>query len=387
MMPKLTRRQWLATAAAVAAEPDGLDKQDLFTAGVGGYKSYRIPALVASRKGTLLAFCEARRNSASDWGSIDIMMRRSLNHGRTWTEAQRVVDVPGPKPQHPVGISHKLVQPDDIGYNNPTAIAGKRSVHLLFCLDYYRMFHQVSTDEGTTFSAPVEIIAALEPLRSQYAWKVCAVGPGHGIETRDGRLVAPVWLSLAESPEGHHPSVLTTISSDDGGARWTCGEIAMSDTPQSRNPSEAAIVELGDGRVMLNVRHESPNRTRLVTVSRDGRTGWSTPRYDPRLPEPVCMASLTRVGGRRGSILFSNPDNFESHARRKLSVRESQDEGATWGEARTIEPGRSAYSDLAALNEKEIFCFYERGPREGEEPKGDRLTVARFSRSWLRSRG
>jgi sialidase-1 len=377
----------MLSAASLAAPAEGIDKQDLFQNGEGGYFSYRIPALVATRHGAVLAFCEGRRDSASDWGNIDILMRRSTDRGRTFAPPARVAEVDGPKPQHPVGLANKMVKPEDVGYNNPTAIAARDAVHLLFCLDYGRMFWQRSTDDGATFSRPVDITAALEPLRRDYAWKVCAVGPGHGIETRDGRLLAPVWLSLAHSPEGHHPSVLTTISSDDGGRRWRAGEIAVTDTPQSHNPSEAELVELADGRIMLNARNESANRNRLVATSRDGLTRWSAPRFDPRLPEPICMASLLRVGGKHGPLLFANPDNFQNSQRRNVSVRVSDDEGIVWSATRTLEPGRSAYSDLAALNEKEIFCFYERGPRDGETPRADRLTLARFSLDWVRSGG
>ena len=47
------------------------------------YATTRIPALVSTKKGTLLAFCEARANSTSDWAEIDLIMRRSTNGGKT----------------------------------------------------------------------------------------------------------------------------------------------------------------------------------------------------------------------------------------------------------------------------------------------------------------
>ena len=67
-------------AVAPAAEPR-LDRSVVFQAAQGGYESYRIPCLVVTAKGTLLAFCEARRGSKGDWGAIDLLLRRSTDRG------------------------------------------------------------------------------------------------------------------------------------------------------------------------------------------------------------------------------------------------------------------------------------------------------------------
>ena len=106
--------------------------------------------------------------------------------------------------------------------------------------------------------------------------------------------------------------------------------------PDLKNPSETLAVELSDGSVMLNIRHESPNHRRAVTVSPDGATGWSALRFDEALFEPVCMASLLRVGD---TLVFANPDSKEPRdpqnpegnwKRHNMTVRLSEDEGATW---------------------------------------------------------
>ena len=57
-----------------AAEPF-LDKTDLFEAGSGGYVLYRIPGIVVTAKGTVLAYCEARQSGGGDWAKIDVLMR------------------------------------------------------------------------------------------------------------------------------------------------------------------------------------------------------------------------------------------------------------------------------------------------------------------------
>ena len=258
--------------------------------------------------------------------------------------------------------------------NNPVAIADGGTVHFLYCVEYARCFYSRSDDDGLTFAAPVEITATFEKFRPEYAWKVIATGPGHGIRLRGGRLLVPVWLSTADGGNPHRPSCVATIYSDDGGGTWQRGDIVVG-PPALANPSETAAVELEDRTVMLNIRHETEPRLRAVVTGPDGARAWSKPRLDLALPEPVCMASMVRGPG--GTLLFSNPHNPTGRERRNLTVKLSRDGGATWPVMRTLEAGPSAYSDLALAPDGTVYCFYERDKR---------LTLARFDVAWL-SRG
>src|SRR2546429_160136 len=85
-----------------------------------------------------------------------------------------------------------------------------------------------------------------------YGWRLGATGPGHGIQLSSGRLLVPVWLALGTAGNGHGPSVNATVYSDDHGATWHRGEIAVPDTPEFPSANETAAVQLADGRVMLN---------------------------------------------------------------------------------------------------------------------------------------
>lgn len=149
---------------------------------------------------------------------------------------------------------------------------------------------------------------------------------------------------------------------------------------------------------MLNVRSESPASRRLVTVGPDGATGWSRPRFDPVLPEPICMGSIVRLStaedSDRNRLVFSNPHSLRRDAegskvaggrgdRRNLSLKVSYVEGATWSTNRTLEPEWSAYSDLAVLPDGTVLCFYERGSARADGPRSGRLTLARVDLSWL----
>jgi sialidase-1 len=383
----------LASIAA-AAEPF-MEKLDLFTAGQGGYKLYHIPGVVVTANGTVLAWCEARKNGA-DWDDIRILLRRSTDDGRTWSQPQSIAEVAGPKSKNPFALKLKNVNPSSVTYNNPVLIADRDgTLHMLFCLEYMRCFYQKSADDGQLWTKPVEITQIFEAFRSAYDWKVLATGPNHSIQLRSGRLVVPVWLSTGTGGNAHRPSVTATIFSDDGGNSWRAGEIAVPCTEEWINPNETVAVELIDGRVMLNVRNESKTHRRLVTTSPNGATAWSMPRFDEALLEPICMAGIARYStadrGGRNRILFSNPDNLaradgkeeagKSRDRKNVSVKLSSDEGQTWAVSKTVESTWSAYSDLAVTKSGAILCFYGRG--EKANFAGDRLTLARFNLEWV----
>ncbi len=215
--------------------------------------------------------------------------------------------------------------------------------------------------------------------------KVLATGPGHGLRLRTGRCWVPVWLSTGTGGHAHRPSIATTIYSDDGGKTWIAGEVAVPNTAEWVNPSETVAAELADGRIMLNVRTESKPQRRLVTTSADGAKGWSAPRFDDGLFEPVCFASLIRL--REGkTLIFSNPDPASKNRDRKnLTLKVSDDDGATWPTSRVLEEDRAGYSDLAQLADGTVLCFYERASADGTSgQKAAVLTLARVPLEWLR---
>jgi len=326
-----------ACCAVLLAAGTAAGGADLFEARSGGYQTYRIPGIVITPRGTILAYAEARKDGIGDWADIDILLRRSADGGRTWEPPRLLADA---------GAQTA---------NNPVMIVERRNgvVHFLHCVQYARAFHMRSRDDGKTFSAPAEITPVFERFRSEYDWNVIATGPGHGIELRNGRLLVPVWLSTGG--KSHRPSVVSVIYSDDHGETWQRGDIILGGL---KNPSETVAVELADGRVMLNIRNESPEHRRAVAISPDGARNWTAPRFDEALPEPICMGSIVRVPGRRGPIVFVNPDH--TGTRRNLTAKVSRDEGKTWRVSRVVDAGISAYSDIAARG-RTLYVFYERG--------------------------
>jgi len=373
-------------AACVAAAPPRLETVDLFHAGQGGYAYYRIPGLVVTAKGTVLAYCEARREGQNDWENIDVLLRRSTDGGRTW-EAPRVMGaIPGPHHKNPVALAGKYARADQVTYSNPVAIATRDgTVHFFFCLEFNRCFYRRSDDDGATFSPPEEITSDFQAFRPDYDWHIIAAGPGHGIELHSGRLVLPFWMSTGVGKNGFNPSAVGVIVSDDQGRSWRAAGIPFAAATAGTNPTCGEVVELSQDRVMMNARSSSPSGHRLIVIGGQGGTQWGRPYFDPALVEQGCMGGITRLSeGRAGGkdrILFSNPD--DPRARANLSIKLSYDEGATWPVKRQLEPGPSSYSDLAVLPDGTILCLYERGVVAPTSHQPTFLSVARFNLEWL----
>lgn len=384
---------WALSAAA--AEPS-FQATRLFEGDTLGYKIYRIPGIVVTKKGTIIAYTEARRTGSGDWDSIDVVMRRSTDGGATFSPQRVIAQAPGKIERSQVAIERKQGKEGDVTYNNPVAIPDRNgALHFLFCLEYMRAFYMRSDDDGETFSKPVEITPAFDAFRPEYAWRVLATGPGHGIQLANGRLLVPIWLALGTGGNGHHPSVNGTVYSDDHGATWHRGDVAVPNTPEFPDPNETTAAQLADGSVMLNVRTEAKENRRTVVTSKDGATHWSAPHLQQDLADPICFASLVRLTtkktGGKNRLLFVNPDNVaradgketRSKDRVNLTAYLSYDEGGHWGVKRTIEPGATGYADIAVMPDGTILCLYEvvravpGGPAKHDEMLG------RFNLEWL----
>ena len=338
------------------------------------YASMRIPALVMTKKGTLLAFCEGRIGSASDWADMDLLMRRSTDEGQTWEPPVVIAAREGGKPT-----------------SNPTPIVDNEgTIHLLYQRDYARAYYVQSKDDGKTWSKPNDITYAFDEFKPEYDWKVLAPGPGHAIQLKSGRLLAPVWLSDPEKlvpRRGHGPSCVATIYSDDLGKTWKRGSIVANNSPQLKSPNESMVVQLDDGRIMINMRNPTDVHRKAISFSPDGISNWSKPVFDDELFEPVCMASMIKIPEKNNSgksmLIFSNPDsrNIPKHPRRNLTIKLSFDASESWQVQKVLHAGPSGYSDLA-IGENAIYCLYE----ANEEAGGWNYTIVlkRFSLDWLK---
>lgn len=354
---------------------------DLFEAGESGYTTFRAPTILVSPKGTLLVSTEARKDGFGDWSDINTIIRRSKDGGRTWETPLTIIDD---------GLN---------AVNNNTFLVDRETgkLHLMHAINYERVYWRTSTDDGVHWTAPREITEVFNTYRTRdkYPWIVVAPGMSPGIVLQHGkhkgRFVVPVWLALEHR---HRPSICTTVYSDDRGETWQAGEVIARDGHQTRNPSETVVIELSDGRVMASVRDESPEYLRVVSISPNGATDWSVPRFVKQLYDPICQASLVRYSPTQ--LLFSNPDSSEKrekalkwNARRRenVTIRLSNDDGKTWPVSRVLDPGFSGYTQLAVDEEGMIYCVYERGSIYEQHGKfaPKYVSVAKFNMAWLLS--
>jgi sialidase-1 len=370
-------------SALHAAEPL-LETSAVFPPGMNGIARYRIPGIVVTTKGTVLAYSEARRNSSADWGEIEVHLRRSTDGGKTWQEPKHIAHS-GTRIE---GNPHKKTDGGEREQtvNNPVAIVDRETgaIEMLYCINYARCFSMRSTDDGVTWSAPVEITATFEPFRKHYDWKVIATGPGHGIQMKSGRLVVPIWLAYGKEGD-HKPSAAATIYSDDHGKTWKAGDLCLPNEGELGNPNETMIAELSDGRVMLVARSVSQASRKIITTSADGAKGWTKPVFHEQLWEPICMASIASHPSKPGTLLFSNPHTLALDKegkpvpagrgkRENLCIKLSRDDGKTWPVNKVLDPGKAAYSDLAVLPDGTVLCLYEADTS---------IDCARFNLEWV----
>ena len=366
----------LAQSLEPAAQQAKVGKQVLFVSGQNGYHTYRIPALVLTGQGTLLAFCEGRLENGSDEGEIHILLKRSTDGGDTWSEqeviwhdAENTCGNPCPLVDLETGTVWLLM----------TWNFGKDRLHGLSrgtSKDTRRVFVTHSDDDGVTWEEPKEITNDVK--RENWGWY--ATGPCNGIQMTEGpckgRLVVPCDHTTMDPCQWFSH----VIYSDDHGTSWTLGG-----HPPEAGGNESTVAQLSDGRLMLNMRGSrggpaGKRHFRLVSFSDDGGETWSSHREDETLVEPVCQGSLLRyeMDG-KVNLLFSNPNNNSSRC--NLTVRLTEDDGETWCSSRSLDPGFCAYSCLCCLPDGNIGCLYE----AGEESPYETITLARFSWEWLKS--
>lgn len=320
-----------------------------------GISCYRIPAIVTAKNGDLIAAIDERVLSCADLiggKDINIVIRRSKDGGKSWGEIETVVDFP-------LGKSA----------SDPSMIVDGKTGDIFMFYNYMDLdaepnifyFHVVvSKNSGKTWGEPIDITSQI----SKPEWKndFKFITSGRGIYTRDGRMLH----TLVNLKNG-----LRLFGSDDHGKSWY-----VIDTPITP-ADESKVVELADGRWMINSRVNGQGR-RHVHISSDQGSSWSSHK-DTQLVDPSCNGSIIRYtakadGYDKDRLLFSNANSV--NGRVNLTVRVSYDEGVTWSDGKVIFPGGSAYSSLTVLKNGDIAVFFEK-----DHYKSNEVTV--FSLEWL----
>ncbi|MDP8257483.1 MAG: sialidase family protein [Candidatus Alcyoniella australis] len=345
----------------LSAEPY---QTDIFIAGDDGYGTFRIPAITRTLDGTLLAFCEGRVDNLGDSGNIDLVLKRSVDQGISWSALIVVCDFGADTCGNPAPIVDRdtgriwLPFTTNDGQINEGQInrgIGSREVWITH-----------SDDDGLSWAAP-SLISAQVKLPD---WRWYATGPCHGVQLENGTLVVPCDHTTGTGADRTFSHV---ILSDDHGASWRIGG-----TVPGGRTNESTVVQLDDGSLLLNMRSRRGLNRRAAAISTDNGLSWGEPYDNYWLVEPICQGSILDLDrpatGRL--LLFSNPASTEREA---MTVRLSLDQGAAWPIAKWLHLGPSAYSDLVGLNNGDFGLLYERG----EDLPYDKISFAGLSLDWL----
>ncbi|TFF89134.1 MAG: hypothetical protein EU549_01675 [Promethearchaeota archaeon] len=328
----------------------GIEYNTLFSTGEQSGRGYRIPSMLVLPNDTVLTFCESRADPMLDWGDIDLIMKRSIDGGVSWSPIITLRD----EGSHTAG--------------NPSPVFDRDTnmTWLIYCVDNKKVFVMNSSDAGISWSAPREITYDLnlnlsgstDQLSLEYG-----TGPGIGIQLSSGRLVIP---SYYFDERGSH-----VIYSDDHGLTWEKGA-------NLNVGSECQVFEAFNECLCINCR--TTGNYRYIAWSDDGGETWSSGHIDKELTVTPVMSSILRftdnISHSRNRILFSSPYQW---GRGHIKVRLSYDEGNTWNVSREIYSGPAAYSQLAVLSNKTILLLIECGKYDYRES----ISLVRFTLDWL----
>ncbi|WP_350274967.1 exo-alpha-sialidase [Kribbella sp. HUAS MG21] len=371
-----------ALAASHGVTPDGATgsprapyfaETTLWDSAVDPLASYFVYGLVVLPDDTIIA-CTEGRHETCDAGPHDLLIRRSTDGGQTWTATQAVA-----------------VAVDRETWANPTFVVDRSTgeVFLFHNLceqlpentscsaDSSTVYVISSTDGGATWSERRSLAGMFDHF--PYNWAMHGPGPGHGIQLASGRLVLTVShrTIITGVPAAQRNYGVSTIYSDDHGRTWQAGgEVPMrTDLPAL---GEARLVQRSDGTVVMNSRPGSgQDWPRGIAVSSDGGETWSESTLDFNAGLfNGCDNSLINYPG--GRMVFSRPD---APMRWNMTVSVSYDEGYSFRYSRTVNPGRSYYSDLAHLSDGTIVLLYGCDGELDGSPR--RVSVARFNLEWL----
>ena len=333
----------------------------IFKSGSEGYNTFRIPSIITTDSGVVLAFAEGRKNSSSDSGDIDLVLKRSIDGGKTWgdliiirDDSTNVCGNPSPVIDRKTGKIF-LLSTWNRGDDTESEIINMTSV------DTRRVYVMNSIDEGLSWSKPIEITDKVK--KPNWTWY--ATGPVHGIQIREGskkgRMIIPC-DHIEANTKKYYSHI---IYSDDGGSSWNIGGT----TPQDQ-VNECSVAEIGKGKLILNMRnYDRTQMNRKISISNDYGESWGDIYDDKALVEPICQASILRYsfkGYGRNDLLFINP--ADKNKRLNMTLRLSNDLGRTWKGEFLLHEGPSAYSDITKLRNGNVGCLFEAGknsPYEG----------------------
>ncbi len=358
----------LTTSQLMAQKP-------VFASGSEGHKSYRIPAIVKSPNGALLAFAEGRVKGSGDFGDINIVLKRSQNNGKTWSEPTTVVNYdslqagnPAPvfdttDPEFPRG---RLFLFYNTGNNHENEVRKGKGLR--------EVWYKTSTDGGKTWSESINITCQVHrpnqpnaTYRFKEDWRSYANTPGHAMQFQSGKYRGRIFVAANHSA-GEPQKQFTDYAAhgfftDDHGKTFH-----LSQTIELAGSNEATATEISENGLMMNMRNQKGDiRQRIVAKSKNGGETWDKTYLDSNLPDPVCEGSILSLGIKKGKQILAFCNAADTQNRDNLTLRISFDEGKTWEWRQVIEKSNdkkekdyAAYSDIVKMDKNHIGVLYEK---------------------------
>lgn len=346
----------------------------VFVSGNEGHKSYRIPAIVSTLDGKLLAFAEGRVNHAGDYGDVNIVLKTSTDKGYTWSPIKTLVDYDKLQAGNPAPVID-LTDPAfpqgriflfyNTGNNHEGEVRKGNGLR--------EVWYITSTDGGVNWSEPVNItMQAHRPKQPQVNnaynfsedWRSYANTPGHAMQFTSGKYKGRIYVAANHSAGNPLPAFKDYRAhgfySDDHGKTFH-----LSENVDLEGGNENMAAEISKGRLMLNLRNQQGHvRARYIATSSDGGQTWKDQHFDKRLPDPVCQGSLLAIGKSRGRHILAFSNAADTLQRNNLTLRISKNNGKTWRKNILVysKPGKgdhAAYSDIVKIDDRRIGIFYE----------------------------
>ena len=348
----------------------------VFISGTEGHKSYRIPAIISLPNNDLLAFCEGRVHGSGDFGDINIVMKRSSNHGKAWNEMKTIVDADSLQAGNPAPVVD-LTDPEcpngriflfyNTGNNHEGEVRKGKGLR--------EVWYKTSVDGGKTWNDAVNITTQVHrPKQPQVNnaynfsedWRSYANTPGHALQIGSGKYKGRIYIAANHSAGNPKPRAEDYFAhgfySDDHGKTFH-----LSETVNIPSSNESTAAEISNNGLLMNSRNQKGDiRARLVARSSDGGQTWSNISFDKNLPDPVCEGTILNIGIKKGKHMLAFCNAADTARRDNLTLRISFDEGNSWPKSILLDKSPdgkkdfTAYSDIVKVNKKKIGVLYER---------------------------
>jgi sialidase-1 len=353
------------------------EKVPVFISGEEGHKTYRIPAVIGLPNGDILAFCEGRVNGGSDFGNIDIVMKRSSDGGKTWSSLQTIINVDSLQAGNPAPVTDvtdtaypggRIFLFYNTGNNEESEVRKGNGLR--------EVWYKTSTDNGNTWSEPVNITTQVHRPRQPQTntaynftedWRSYANTPGHAMQFQQGKYKGRIFVAANHSsgaPQNHFTDYAAHgYYTDDHGKTFH-----LSETINIPGSNESTATELSNDKLMMNSRNQKGDvRARIVSISSDGGATWDTSYFDTTLIDPVNEGSILTIGKKHEKNMIAFCNAADTEQRNNLTLRISYDDGKTWSNSFLIDGSNeanqrdfTAYSDLVQLVKHKIGVLYER---------------------------